>query len=59
MNGILSRNVEFQRLIVDYQKQLRESAQSLLAAEEHSRKLSMEVSVVLCSCLWVLVLLCL
>ncbi|KAL8166555.1 hypothetical protein V2J09_008054 [Rumex salicifolius] len=45
MNGILSRNVEFQRLIVDYQKQLRESSQSLLAAEELSRKLTMEVSV--------------
>lgn len=47
MNGILTRNVEFQRLIVDYQKQLRESSQTMLAAEEHSRKLTVEVRDVL------------
>ncbi|OMO68924.1 Tetratricopeptide, MLP1/MLP2-like protein, partial [Corchorus capsularis] len=44
-NGVLARNVEFSQLIVDYQKKLRESSESLLAAEEHSRKLTMEVSV--------------
>ncbi|XP_068655691.1 nuclear-pore anchor isoform X2 [Aristolochia californica] len=44
-NGIRARNVEFSQLIVDYQKKLRDSADSLLASEELSRKLSMEVSV--------------
>ncbi|OMO77802.1 Tetratricopeptide, MLP1/MLP2-like protein [Corchorus olitorius] len=32
------------QLIVDYQKKLRESSESLLAAEEHSRKLTMEAT---------------
>ncbi|GAV64888.1 TPR_MLP1_2 domain-containing protein, partial [Cephalotus follicularis] len=45
INGVLARNVEFSQLIVDYQRKLRESAQSMNAAEEFSRKLSMEVSV--------------
>ncbi|GAB4836733.1 hypothetical protein Ancab_001647 [Ancistrocladus abbreviatus] len=44
-NGILARNVEFSQLIVDYQRKLRESSESLLATEELSRKLTMEVSV--------------
>ncbi|KAK7842226.1 nuclear-pore anchor [Quercus suber] len=44
-NGILARNVEFSQLVVDYQRKLRESSESLHAAEERSRKLTMEVSV--------------
>ncbi|KAI4323302.1 hypothetical protein L6164_022918 [Bauhinia variegata] len=44
-NGILARNVEFSQLIIDYQRKLRESPESLHAAEEISRKLSMELSV--------------
>ncbi|KAM3731717.1 hypothetical protein ACB098_11G003200 [Castanea mollissima] len=44
-NGILARNVEFSQLVVDYQRKLRESSESLHAAEEHSRKLTMEVSI--------------
>ncbi|KAF7822471.1 nuclear-pore anchor [Senna tora] len=44
-NGVLARNVEFSQLIVDYQRKLRESSESLNAAEELSRKLSMELSV--------------
>ncbi|XP_048326058.2 nuclear-pore anchor isoform X2 [Ziziphus jujuba] len=44
-NGVLARNVEFSQLIVDYQRKLRESSESLHAAEEVSRKLTMEVSV--------------
>ena len=42
-NGILARNVEFSQLIIDYQRKLRESSESLHAAEELSRKLNMEV----------------
>ncbi|PNX97996.1 nuclear-pore anchor-like protein, partial [Trifolium pratense] len=42
--GILARNVEFSQLVVDYQRKLRESSESLNAAEEFSRKLSMELS---------------
>ncbi|KAL2932133.1 Nuclear-pore anchor [Bienertia sinuspersici] len=45
MNGILARNIEFSQLIVDYQKKLRESADSVNAAEELTRKLNMELSV--------------
>ncbi|KAK0595477.1 hypothetical protein LWI29_007067 [Acer saccharum] len=45
INGILSRNVEFSQLIVNYQRKIRESSDSLNAAEELSRKLNMEVSV--------------
>ncbi|XP_057457960.1 nuclear-pore anchor-like isoform X2 [Lotus japonicus] len=43
--GILARNVEFSQLIVDYQRKLRESSDSLNAAEELTRKLSMELSI--------------
>ncbi|MCI22977.1 nuclear-pore anchor-like protein, partial [Trifolium medium] len=45
--GILARNVEFSQLVVDYQRKLRESSESLNAAEEFSRKLSMEVGILL------------
>ncbi|XP_040999238.1 nuclear-pore anchor-like [Juglans microcarpa x Juglans regia] len=44
-NGILARNVEFSQLIIDHQRKLRESSESLNAAEDLSRKLTMEVSV--------------
>ncbi|KAG8365302.1 hypothetical protein BUALT_Bualt18G0090400 [Buddleja alternifolia] len=44
-NGVLSRNVEFSQFIVDYQRQLRESSESVNAANELSRKLTMEVSI--------------
>ncbi|KAG2372296.1 Nuclear-pore anchor [Vigna angularis] len=42
--AILERNVEFSQLVVDYQRKLRESSESLIAAEELSRKLTMEAS---------------
>ncbi|KAJ0865910.1 hypothetical protein HanRHA438_Chr12g0545861 [Helianthus annuus] len=45
MNGIIARNVEFSQLIVDYQKKIREASESLHIAEDMSRKLNMEVSV--------------
>ncbi|KAK8705798.1 hypothetical protein V6N13_049389 [Hibiscus sabdariffa] len=45
INGVLARNVEFSQLIIDHQKKLRESSESLNAAEECSRKLTMEVSI--------------
>ncbi|KFK42334.1 hypothetical protein AALP_AA2G243000 [Arabis alpina] len=45
MNSVLARNIEFSQLIIDHQRKLRESSESLHAAEELSRKLSMEVSV--------------
>ncbi|KAE9584981.1 putative nucleoprotein TPR/MLP1 [Lupinus albus] len=45
VNGILARNLEFSQLIVDYQQKLRESSESLSAAEERCRKHSMELSV--------------
>ncbi|KAG6625188.1 nuclear-pore anchor-like isoform X1 [Carya illinoinensis] len=44
-NGILARNVEFSQLIIDYQRKLHESSESLHAAEDLSRKLTMEASV--------------
>ncbi|KAM7250664.1 hypothetical protein ACFE04_022547 [Oxalis oulophora] len=44
INGVLTRNVEFSQLIIDHQRKLRESAESLTVAEDLSRKLSMEVS---------------
>nr|XP_043614030.1 nuclear-pore anchor [Erigeron canadensis] len=44
-NGIISRNVEFSQLIVDYQKKIREASENLHIAEDLSRKLNMEVSV--------------
>lgn len=43
MNGVLSRNVEFSQLIVDHQRKLRENSENLVASEELSRKLNMEV----------------
>ncbi|QCD96134.1 nucleoprotein TPR [Vigna unguiculata] len=43
--AILERNIEFSQLVVDYQRKLRESSESLIAAEELSRKLTMEISV--------------
>ncbi|KAK9182042.1 hypothetical protein WN944_025183 [Citrus x changshan-huyou] len=45
VNGVLARNVEFSQLVVDYQRKLRETSESLNAAQELSRKLAMEVSV--------------
>lgn len=45
MNGVLARNIEFSQLIVDYQKKLRANAESVNAAEELSRKLNMESSI--------------
>ncbi len=44
-NGILARNVEFSQIIVDYQRKLRESSDSSHAAEELSRKMTMEVKI--------------
>ncbi|KAK6926183.1 Nucleoprotein TPR/MLP1 [Dillenia turbinata] len=44
-NNILARNVEFSQLVVDYQRRLRESSEALHAAEEISRKLTMQVSI--------------
>ncbi|XP_015078982.1 nuclear-pore anchor isoform X1 [Solanum pennellii] len=44
-NGVITRNVEFSQLVVDYQKKLRESYESLNAAEELSQKLKLEVSI--------------
>ncbi|XP_043688308.1 nuclear-pore anchor isoform X2 [Telopea speciosissima] len=44
-NGIQARNVEFSQLVVNYQRRLRESAEALHDAEETSRKLTMEVSI--------------
>lgn len=37
--------MEFSQLVVDYQRKLRESSESLHAAEERSRKLTMEVKI--------------
>ncbi|KAK2974228.1 hypothetical protein RJ640_016714 [Escallonia rubra] len=44
-NGVIARNVEFSQLIIDYQRKLREGSESVQAAEELSRKLTMEVSI--------------
>ncbi|PKA47867.1 Nuclear-pore anchor [Apostasia shenzhenica] len=44
-NAVSARNMELTHLLVDYQKRLRESSDSLQASEENSRKLSMEVSI--------------
>ncbi|KAL2524161.1 Nuclear-pore anchor [Abeliophyllum distichum] len=44
-NGVIQRNIEFSHLIIDYQRKLRESSESLNTAEVMSRKLTMEVSV--------------
>ncbi|XP_022969371.1 nuclear-pore anchor isoform X2 [Cucurbita maxima] len=45
MNGVLARNVEFSQLLVDYQGKLRKVSESLHSADEQSRKLSIEVSI--------------
>ncbi|CAH1431370.1 unnamed protein product [Lactuca virosa] len=45
-NGVRARNVEFSQLIIDYQRKIREASESLHTAEDLSRKLNMEVSVV-------------
>lgn len=42
-NSISLRNAELMHLVVDYEKRLRESSDSMKALEENSRKLSMEV----------------
>ncbi|XP_074591609.1 nuclear-pore anchor-like isoform X2 [Curcuma longa] len=44
-NAVSARNVEFTQLVVDFQKRLRESSNSVQEAEEIIRKLSMEVSI--------------
>ncbi|PNT69655.1 hypothetical protein BRADI_3g59627v3 [Brachypodium distachyon] len=44
-NSVSLRNAELMHLIVDYEKRLRESSDSMQALEENSRKLSMEVSI--------------
>ncbi|KAK6133125.1 hypothetical protein DH2020_033164 [Rehmannia glutinosa] len=41
-NGVRARNVEFSQLIVDYQRRLHESAESVDAANDLSRKLTIE-----------------
>ncbi|CAH9094366.1 unnamed protein product [Cuscuta epithymum] len=43
--AVVARNVEFSHMIVDYQKNLRDSSESRIAAEDLSRKLKMEVSI--------------
>lgn len=43
LNGVLARNVEFSQLIIVYQQKLRENSEALKAAEDLSRKLTMEV----------------
>ncbi|XP_074586874.1 nuclear-pore anchor-like isoform X2 [Curcuma longa] len=40
-----ARNLELTQLVVDFQKRLRESSNSVQEAEENARKLSMEVSI--------------
>ncbi|EMS63301.1 Nuclear-pore anchor [Triticum urartu] len=44
-NSVSLRNAELMHLVVDYEKRLRESSDSMQALEESSRKLSMEVSI--------------
>ncbi|KAJ4756884.1 Nuclear-pore anchor [Rhynchospora pubera] len=44
-NAVSARNVELTHLIVDYQKRLRESSDSVQTAEENARKFSMEISI--------------
>eukprot|EP00850_Spirogloea_muscicola_P002409 SM000009S23538 [mRNA] locus=s9:661826:679755:+ [translate_table: standard] len=45
MEGVLRRNMGFAQTITDYQKRIRDSAEAVQAAEESSRRLSIEVSV--------------
>ncbi|KAL5548225.1 hypothetical protein UlMin_003456, partial [Ulmus minor] len=42
MNGVLARNVDFSRLLIDYQRKLQENSESVHAAEERSRQLNMD-----------------
>ncbi|KAL6538558.1 hypothetical protein OROGR_012546 [Orobanche gracilis] len=44
-NRIIARNVEFSQMIVDYQRKLRESAESFDSTNDESRKLAMEVTI--------------
>ncbi|KAF3793361.1 Nuclear-pore anchor [Nymphaea thermarum] len=44
VTAMQSRNVELSQLIIDHQRRLRESSQSVQSSEELSRKLSMQVS---------------
>ncbi|KZV32903.1 nuclear-pore anchor [Dorcoceras hygrometricum] len=44
-NKVIVRNVEFSQLLVDYQRKIRESSDSVNDANELSRKLTMEVSI--------------
>ncbi|KAJ3700618.1 hypothetical protein LUZ61_004323 [Rhynchospora tenuis] len=44
-NAVSARNVELTHIIVDYQKRLRESSDSVQAAEENARKFCMEISI--------------
>uniref|UniRef100_A0ACD5YQH7 Uncharacterized protein n=1 Tax=Avena sativa TaxID=4498 RepID=A0ACD5YQH7_AVESA len=44
-NSVSLRNAELMHLVVDYEKRLRESSDSMQVLEESSRKLSMEVSI--------------
>ncbi|CAI9087966.1 OLC1v1022182C1 [Oldenlandia corymbosa var. corymbosa] len=43
-NTLIARNVEFTQLIIDYQRKVRESSDSVKSAEELSRTLTMEIS---------------
>ncbi|XP_020574914.1 nuclear-pore anchor [Phalaenopsis equestris] len=45
INAVSVRNMELTHLLIDYQKQLRESSAFLQASEENLRKLSLEVSI--------------
>lgn len=51
MEALLRRNMEYSQTITDYQRKLREHAQSVQTAEEHSRKLSIEVLVPVVECI--------
>ncbi|XP_031477595.1 nuclear-pore anchor isoform X2 [Nymphaea colorata] len=44
VTAMQSRNVELSQLIIDHQRRLRESSQSVQSSEELSRKMSMQVS---------------
>uniref|UniRef100_A0ACD5Z3M5 Uncharacterized protein n=1 Tax=Avena sativa TaxID=4498 RepID=A0ACD5Z3M5_AVESA len=44
-NSVSLRNAELMHLVVDYEKRIRESSDSMQVLEESSRKLSMEVSI--------------
>ncbi|RZC46759.1 hypothetical protein C5167_039709 [Papaver somniferum] len=43
--SVKARNIEFSQLIVEYQRKLRDSSDSVNASEELSRKLTMDVSI--------------